>query len=195
MSDTTQEERPAPPQELQSQILAALASSSSGPDPPLLSPSKRDRSKGLTVLGDIEGNVQAVAAVDEDEEKNGRNKYDLYCPREGCGSVIMLKDVATLASVKEDSVIPIDPESHPRPACLPTLDISVPTQWWYLKGSPMSFENISFSKPVPTNASNSNSTMSVPRKFLACAECDLGPLGWAAGNEYWLAVDRVSYKI
>ena len=32
-------------------------------------------------------------------------------------------------------------------------------------------------------------------KLLACAECDLGPLGWSeeGGSEYWLACSRVSY--
>lgn len=32
-------------------------------------------------------------------------------------------------------------------------------------------------------------------KFLICADCDLGPLGWAeeGGNEFWLACSRVKY--
>jgi len=34
-------------------------------------------------------------------------------------------------------------------------------------------------------------------KLLACAECDLGPLGWSeeGGSEYWLACSRVRYGI
>ena len=32
-------------------------------------------------------------------------------------------------------------------------------------------------------------------KLLACAECDLGPLGWCeeGGKEFWLACTRVGY--
>lgn len=34
-------------------------------------------------------------------------------------------------------------------------------------------------------------------KLLACAECDLGPLGWTTvggGTEFWLACTRVAYE-
>ena len=33
-------------------------------------------------------------------------------------------------------------------------------------------------------------------KLLACAECDLGPLGWSeeGGTEFWLACSRVGYR-
>lgn len=55
----------------------------------------------------------------------------------------------------------------------------------------MAFENIGFSRAV------SSSTPAAPRmKFLACAECDLGALGWSqeGGSEFWLAVSRVGYR-
>ena len=34
-------------------------------------------------------------------------------------------------------------------------------------------------------------------KLLACAECDLGPLGWSeeSGSEFWLACARVGYSV
>lgn len=54
----------------------------------------------------------------------------------------------------------------------------------------MVFENVSFSKPVASEQASS-----IPKKLLACADCDLGPLGWNEGNEYWLAISRVSYKV
>jgi guanine nucleotide exchange factor len=36
-----------------------------------------------------------------------------------------------------------------------------------------------------------------PLKLLACAECDLGPVGWCepGGNEFWVACQRVRYKV
>ncbi len=54
----------------------------------------------------------------------------------------------------------------------------------------MAFENISFTKPVASTKENA-----APRKLLACAECDLGPLGWAEGTDYWLLTNRVAYKV
>lgn len=61
--------------------------------------------------------------------------------------------------------------------------------------SPYSFENISLSKAVQG--------MPLGFKYLSCAECDLGPLGWhdpsgtaketETGPEYLLAVDRAVY--
>ena len=53
----------------------------------------------------------------------------------------------------------------------------------------MAFENISFTKPV-----SSTSEGGAPKKLLACAECDLGPLGMAIGTDYWLLANRVAYK-
>jgi len=57
----------------------------------------------------------------------------------------------------------------------------------------MTFENIAFSRPVSSESSSSSN----PKvKLLACAECELGALGWCkeGGNEYWVAVTRVAYK-
>jgi hypothetical protein len=60
----------------------------------------------------------------------------------------------------------------------------------------MAFENIGFSRP-------SDAKLIVPDdepkrgrvKFLICAECDLGPVGWSyeGGTEAWVAVERVKY--
>ena len=62
----------------------------------------------------------------------------------------------------------------------------------------MVFENIGFSKTMPTyQSSGEPSDGPQPIKLLTCAECDLGPLGWVEegprGMVYWLAVDRVGY--
>lgn len=63
----------------------------------------------------------------------------------------------------------------------------------------MVFENITFSKNLPTDGSQAilqGGSRLV--KLLACAECDLGPLGWveedSSGVTYWLVVDRVGYQ-
>jgi hypothetical protein len=57
----------------------------------------------------------------------------------------------------------------------------------------MEFENIAFSRPVANTDLKSNEK---PIKFLACADCDIGPLGWCYDGfpEFWLAAPRVAYR-
>ena len=85
----------------------------------------------------------------------------------------------------------LDPPGHPAPAPLPTHDPDEPSSWWLISGSPMLFENIGFSKTLEPDSDG------VRRKLLACAECDLGPLGWCVlgGTNHWIAVDRVGYQV
>ena len=66
-------------------------------------------------------------------------------------------------------------------------------------GSPFAFDNIGFSK-ADAAATLPAHTPGGPGpagkvKWLICAECDLGPLGWSfeGGNEAYLAVDRLRY--
>jgi len=79
------------------------------------------------------------------------------------------------------------------------------THWWLVTPSPMSFENIGFSNPTHTGSHAPHihnpfflylSDLDKPLKLLACAECDLGPVGWCepGGNEFWVACRRVRYK-
>ena len=62
----------------------------------------------------------------------------------------------------------------------------------------MAFENIGYSRPsetmsLPAGAPGMDSGKQV--KWLICAECDLGPVGWSfqGGQESWLSADRVRY--
>ncbi|KAM5537051.1 hypothetical protein V8D89_009197 [Ganoderma adspersum] len=139
------------------------------------------------------------------------NKYDLLCPRGGCSSVILKAGVAT--AVERESV-QLEPQGHAIPAALGVLPAPPATaQWWFVRGNAMVFENIGFSRPVREAASpfispnrragNSNAVTTLapsgsgPMKLLACAECDLGPLGWCeeGGSEFWLACNRVGYRV
>jgi len=57
-------------------------------------------------------------------------------------------------------------------------------QYWQLSNM-MAFENIGFSKTVATGL-----------KYLSCADCDTGPLGYhdtTKEAECFIAVDRVGY--
>ncbi|KAI0777647.1 acyl-CoA N-acyltransferase [Trametes elegans] len=117
------------------------------------------------------------------------NKYDLLCPRLGCGSVILKSGVASW--VERESV-QLDLPGQTLPDCLGALPAPPATaQWWLVKPNAMAFENIGFSRAVQTTGPNGGRL-----KLLACAECDLGPLGWCeeGGSEFWLACNRVGYR-
>ncbi|KAH9003313.1 acyl-CoA N-acyltransferase [Lactarius hatsudake] len=111
------------------------------------------------------------------------NRFDLLCVNERCGSVILKRGVAVF---HERESVQLEPAgtSHPDLPGLPSPPEK--TQWWLVTPSPMLFENIGFSNPVHLDK---------PLKLLACAECDLGPVGWCepGGNEFWVACQRVRY--
>ncbi|KAH9849400.1 acyl-CoA N-acyltransferase [Lenzites betulinus] len=118
------------------------------------------------------------------------NKQDLLCPRPGCGSVI-LKD--GVASWVERASVQIDSSAHALPEWLGVLPAPPATaQWWLVKPNAMAFENIGFTRAVQATGPGGRKL-----KLLACAECELGPLGWCeeGGNEFWLACNRVGYRV
>jgi hypothetical protein len=61
----------------------------------------------------------------------------------------------------------------------------------------MAFENIGFSRPtdMKLGAGEDGDEGKKKVKFLICAECDVGPIGWGfeGGDEAWVAVERVRY--
>jgi hypothetical protein len=58
--------------------------------------------------------------------------------------------------------------------------------WRVVPPSAMTFENISVSKAVPGTPG---------RKYLGCADCDCGPLGWLGPDEVVLDARRLRYKL
>lgn len=133
-----------------------------------------------------DGGIMDVITPDGQRAGVSVNKYDLTCPRPGCGSVILKKGIATWV---ERSSVQMEPPGGPKHALLPMLpDPPETTHWWLVTPSPMAFENIGFTRPISI-------TTEPQMKLLTCAECDLGPLGWTAvgGTEFWLACSRVAY--
>ena len=61
--------------------------------------------------------------------------------------------------------------------------------WLVTPPSAMTFENVGFSK----GATIDGRTV----KYLACADCDCGPLGWhdLATDEYLLGANRLRYRL
>ncbi len=97
--------------------------------------------------------------------------------------------------------IPTEEKSPLPPSpSLPNQSASTQTAYWHIPGSPMSFENIGFSRPSPMTLPPTGPGVEGAKgkvKFLICAECDLGPVGWSfeGGDEAWLAVERVRYGL
>ncbi|KAG6334203.1 hypothetical protein ID866_4888 [Astraeus odoratus] len=167
------------PQSLPPDVLEALQRPSRGKSTP--------RS-----LQDFAGGVLDISIPHGEGDGILVNKYDLICPRTGCGSVILKSGVGEWverASVDIDAPDrPVHPDLIPLPAPPGTA------HWWLITPSPMAFENIGFTRLVPSSEqSGEEPTMKL--KLLICAECDLGPLGWTEeGNkEFWLACSRVKY--
>jgi hypothetical protein len=92
----------------------------------------------------------------------GSNRYDLLCINERCGSIILRQGVAVLQeresvqvsvfqSISSDNVTllaqmePVD-AVHPDLPALPSPPDKI--HWWLVTPSPMSFENIGFTKPT-----------------------------------------------
>jgi len=107
-----------------------------------------------------------ILDVSEEGEGDQRsNGFDLLCINERCGSIILKRGVAVLreresvqVSVLTHSSValswtllsqmePID-GGHPDLPALPPPPEK--THWWLVTPSPMSFENIGFSKPTPS---------------------------------------------
>jgi guanine nucleotide exchange factor len=74
-----------------------------------------------------------------------------------------------------------DAESKPTPAT------QQPHFYWQLNDM-MAFENVAFSHTVPGTPGS---------KYLACADCELGPIGYTGSDRkiFCIAVDRVAYTV
>ena len=75
------------------------------------------------------------------------NKFDLLCPRPGCGSIILKNGVASLVERQSIQIEPSTAQgSHPILAPLP--EPSTLAKWWRVAPNAMAFENIGFLRPV-----------------------------------------------
>ncbi|KAJ7182668.1 acyl-CoA N-acyltransferase [Mycena crocata] len=135
------------------------------------------------LLSSIPGGIPEVSSNDTNVSVN---KFDILCPRKGCGSVILKSGVARL---REKTSLQMEPAQRPHNPLLPILPPPPAViQWWLITPSPMEFKNIGFSHAI--------FSLGDKIQLLACAECDLGPLGWCkeGGAEFWLACSRVGYQ-
>ncbi|KAG6833252.1 hypothetical protein H0H93_013327 [Arthromyces matolae] len=123
----------------QEAILAALLASSS---------SRSSTTHATKSFNDFD-NVQDLLVPDNTGTKM-KNRYDLMCPRPGCGSIILRKEVGEWQ--RKESVV-IDPIGNHTPLLPPLPQPPTETDWWLIGPSPMEFENIGFSKGVQNGKS------------------------------------------
>ncbi|BGP51237.1 hypothetical protein JCM10450v2_007166 [Rhodotorula kratochvilovae] len=156
------------------------------------------------------------------DKETGTNTADLYCPRAECRCLLLRRGAGKLVRAHaSDFELPALPRPISAPAPAPT-----PPQGYWSVSSPLAFENIGFSRNAAPPSSSSPTPVPAAGatiKYLTCADCDHGPLGWhdtegrdlgmevQAENEarekggekgevrrereFLLAVERVRYKV
>lgn len=91
--------------------------------------------------------VEDVVNAPSSSAGSPTNKYDLLCPRLGCGSIILKNGVAHWV---ERASVQLEPAESTLPSSLGVLpDPPATAQWWLITGNAMVFENIGFSRSVP----------------------------------------------
>lgn len=60
----------------------------------------------------------------------------------------------------------------------------------------MAFENVGFSRPVQSSDPPTSSSTTAGLRFLCCADCEMGPIGYnfTGKDRFYVAADRVRYK-
>jgi hypothetical protein len=113
----------------------------------------------------------------EDFNEGDQNTQSIECLR--CSCCILRAQTATFTRDSNAVSLPPIRKGHQEEA-------QAPYQWTV--NDMMTFENIGFSKADPDTPQ---------LRYLVCAECELGPLGYQKDisvKEFVIAGDRVSYK-
>ncbi|OJA17727.1 hypothetical protein AZE42_04794 [Rhizopogon vesiculosus] len=123
----------------------------------LLRPSNTGNRSAIRKLSDFDQGVLAVSTSLDTDQGVSTNKFDLLCPRSGCGSVILKAGVGRWV---ESASVELDSAQDPRHPDLPALPTPPATaQWWLVTPNAMQFENIGFTRPVqPEGQHNTDSS-------------------------------------
>ncbi|XP_005093561.2 guanine nucleotide exchange factor MSS4 [Aplysia californica] len=111
----------------------------------------------------------------EISDADGKNKTRIICRR--CPSVILSPCQAKL--VEKEFFLPNMFQKNER---APLEGVTL-TDYWHVSDM-MTFDNVGFSKTVDNI------------KYLICADCEIGPIGWHSvldKTAYYIAVDRVKH--
>ncbi|GAA5900121.1 uncharacterized protein JCM6883_006094 [Sporobolomyces salmoneus] len=153
--------------------------------------------------------------------EDGKNRFDLYCPRAECRCLLVKRGTAKwVVKGTHDNELELPPLPRRIDAPSPSSSSSSSSHlgYWTLS-SPLAFENIGFTRSLPSSSSSSQPSTSPSAaqiKYLTCADCDFGPLGWhdtegrdlgvevqeenegggevRKGREFLVDLERVRYK-
>uniref|UniRef100_A0A915EEV9 Sm domain-containing protein n=1 Tax=Ditylenchus dipsaci TaxID=166011 RepID=A0A915EEV9_9BILA len=118
--------------------------------------------------------------VQEEISEEGKNRRSVTCVK--CGSLILLSGVATfLKDVPFD--VPLMYQKKERQAS-EVVDAEKLSSWWYVTDM-FAFENVGF-----THSYNG-------QKFLACADCEIGPIGVVdstVANRYLISLELLIFE-
>ncbi|CAO3615194.1 unnamed protein product [Mucor fragilis] len=112
-------------------------------------------------------------------DESGKNVADVLCPKENCKCVILRKNAAILVE-RDGAKLALPESSLPANNLLEDND----THFWHVSNM-MDFENVGFSTTVGTT------------KYLSCADCDLGPIGYhdtTDPKEFVISIKRAKYR-
>ncbi|KAF7725890.1 hypothetical protein EC973_009222 [Apophysomyces ossiformis] len=113
----------------------------------------------------------------------GKNAGDVICPKETCRCVILRKNKATL--VKRDANKMSMPETA-LPEGIKVAENDTDNDHFWSLDNMMDFENVGFSNTVGSI------------KYLSCADCDIGPLGYhdiaSEPKEFLISICRARYQ-
>ncbi|CAL1542012.1 unnamed protein product [Lymnaea stagnalis] len=104
-----------------------------------------------------------------------KNKTSIYCQR--CPSLVLSAQQATL--VHKEFFLP---NMYQKNESAPIEGVTL-VDFWHVPDM-LTFDNVGFSKTVDNI------------KYLMCADCEVGPIGWHSVHDkksYYIAVDRVKH--
>lgn len=142
-----------------------------------LFPLQRDK-----MLSNSVPSVDLPSGPGEMSKSSEKNAESLSCPR--CSSLI-LRPLLASAGVVTDA--PSLPPIYKKDVQENSVETHTTYHLWTVRNM-MDFENIGFSRPAPRPEAPG-------LRFLVCAECELGPLGYQIDSsiqEFHLVSDRVA---
>ncbi|CAG8544427.1 4784_t:CDS:2 [Acaulospora colombiana] len=133
-----------------------------------------------------------------------QNALDIYCPQSSCKCLILRANIGTLVERPKEKLTLPKGQNKTQPSEISETsnknekkvtegnnkegNSSQLQGFWQLTDL-MAFENIGFSKTI----------IETGVKYICCADCNTGPLGYhdtvAKEVEYLIAVDKVSYAV
>uniref|UniRef100_A0A1I8AZH1 Guanine nucleotide exchange factor MSS4 n=1 Tax=Meloidogyne hapla TaxID=6305 RepID=A0A1I8AZH1_MELHA len=109
------------------------------------------------------------------------NINQIICNR--CGSIILQKSTAHYQQGEPSKRLPLPFQKAKHNELPKDLETEEFNKWWIV-GNMFTFENVGFTHSF------------AGCKFLACADCEIGPIGFVCpdSNNCFVSVERVEYK-